>query len=258
MIGLEYIVNLYNTQFKDIAETLGVSKQVVNGWIKGRYKISKKHLPKLSQIFNIPENYFQKELTELEKLEIQKLKLSNEVINYEYVDTITNEKGEETKITKVIREGVDISSLKYIDLQKKITIVEDDIKEIVNEKMEEKFAISFDAGICEGNDILNLYSKFNKVIKHGGIRIDVIDDILNGMIIYQEDATSKSLHKNSLNKKITKTIQKEQLIKNEEDKLLWKQQQEEFMQEQLNEYSGENSISEEEIEKNKTLSNLFK
>lgn len=75
MIGLEYICKIHDIQFKDVAIELRISKQVVNGWIKERYLISEKHLPKLNNMFNVTEEYFQKELTEVDKLRLQKLKL---------------------------------------------------------------------------------------------------------------------------------------------------------------------------------------
>lgn len=89
MIGLEYILKLFEIPQQESAEELGVSKQVVNGWIKGRYNISKKHLPKLVEMFNIPEDYFQKELNDICKLKIQKIKILSECkklgINFEEI-----------------------------------------------------------------------------------------------------------------------------------------------------------------------------
>ncbi|WP_061312566.1 helix-turn-helix domain-containing protein [Clostridium botulinum] len=79
MIGLEYVLNLYNMQHQELAEKLGIRKQNINLWIKGKQGVSKKHLPKLSEIFNLPEEYFQKELTELDKIIIQKVKLQKDI-----------------------------------------------------------------------------------------------------------------------------------------------------------------------------------
>ncbi|WP_156289873.1 helix-turn-helix domain-containing protein [Oceanobacillus salinisoli] len=79
MIGLEYILDLYGMQHIELAEKLGIKKQNINLWIKGRQNISKKHLPTLENIFGIEDKYFSKELTELEKLEIQKEKLKRDL-----------------------------------------------------------------------------------------------------------------------------------------------------------------------------------
>ena len=75
MIGLEYILNLYNMQHIELAEKLGIKKQNINMWIKRKQNIPKKYLPTLEKIFGIDQEYFSKELDEIEKLEIQKQKL---------------------------------------------------------------------------------------------------------------------------------------------------------------------------------------
>lgn len=79
MIGLEYILSLYNMQHIELAEKLGIKKQNINLWIKGKQKISKKYLPVLEELFNIKQEYFNKELTDIDKLEIQKEKLKKDL-----------------------------------------------------------------------------------------------------------------------------------------------------------------------------------
>lgn len=66
-------------QHIELAEKLGIKKQNINLWIKGKQNISKKHLPTLEGIFGIEAKYFSKELTDLEKLEIQKEKLKSDL-----------------------------------------------------------------------------------------------------------------------------------------------------------------------------------
>lgn len=79
MIGLEYILNLYNMQHIELAEKLGIKKQNINLWIKQKQNIPKKYLPILEEIFNLDRKYFTKELDEIDKLEIQKEKLKSEL-----------------------------------------------------------------------------------------------------------------------------------------------------------------------------------
>ena len=79
MIGLEYILGLYNMQHIDLAEHLGLKKQNINLWIKGKQNIPPKYLPILQELFHVDAPYFTKELTEIEKLEIQKEKLKFEL-----------------------------------------------------------------------------------------------------------------------------------------------------------------------------------
>lgn len=79
MIGLEYILGLYNMQHIELAVKLGIKKQNINLWIKGKQKIPKKYLPVLEEFFGIKKEYFMKELNEIEKLEIQKEKLKKDI-----------------------------------------------------------------------------------------------------------------------------------------------------------------------------------
>lgn len=79
MKGLEYILYIYDTQHQSLADKFGIRKQNINKWVKGKQSIPKKYLPELEKIFEIPEEYFQKELTDIDKLFIQDMKLKNEL-----------------------------------------------------------------------------------------------------------------------------------------------------------------------------------
>ena len=79
MIGLEYILNLYNLQHIELAEKLGIKKQNINMWVKGRQNIPKKYLPVLEELFGIDQSYFGHELSEIDQLEIQKEKLKRDL-----------------------------------------------------------------------------------------------------------------------------------------------------------------------------------
>ena len=77
--GLEYILALYDMQHIQLAEYLGIKKQNINLWIKGKQNIAKKYLPILEELFGIKQEYFNKEIDEIDKLEIQKEKLKKEL-----------------------------------------------------------------------------------------------------------------------------------------------------------------------------------
>ena len=79
MIGLEYILNLYNLQHIELAEKLGIKKQNINMWVKGRQNIPKKYLPVLEELFGIDQSYFGRELSVIDQLEIQKEKLKRDL-----------------------------------------------------------------------------------------------------------------------------------------------------------------------------------
>lgn len=66
-------------QHIDLADKLGIKKQNINMWIKGKQNIPKKYFPVLEEMFGINAVYFSKELTDLDKLEIQKEKLKRDL-----------------------------------------------------------------------------------------------------------------------------------------------------------------------------------
>lgn len=66
-------------QHVELAERLGIRKQNINMWIKGKQNIPKKYIPILEEIFGLKKEYFTKELDEIDKLEIQKEKLKRDL-----------------------------------------------------------------------------------------------------------------------------------------------------------------------------------
>lgn len=79
MIGLEFLLGLYNMQHVELAEQLGIKKQNINMWVKQKQSIPKKYLPVLAELFSIDKELLSKELSEIEKLEIQKEKLKKDL-----------------------------------------------------------------------------------------------------------------------------------------------------------------------------------
>ena len=67
IIGLEYILTLYEMQHIDLANKLGIKKQNINMWIKGKQKVLKKYLPILEDLFCIDKEYFSKDIDEIDK-----------------------------------------------------------------------------------------------------------------------------------------------------------------------------------------------
>ncbi|WP_061312565.1 transcriptional regulator [Clostridium botulinum] len=138
MIGLEYICELYSKSYNSVAEELGISRQSVNGWLKRTRPIPKKYLPKLSNMFELPEEYFYKELTEEEKKNVEKEKIFFDIgkivdliMEYDEVKEMLEEKTVEEHIDYVeaIYYGV-IDTIEYV-VNKKTPDME--CKEIVNE-----------------------------------------------------------------------------------------------------------------------------
>lgn len=144
MNGLEYILGLYNMQHIELAQKLGIKKQNINMWIKGKQNIPKKYLPVLENLFKIKAEYFTKTLNEIDCLEIQKEKLKIEldpVINkhkiefsigeinnliekpiYDKEEINTIERNiEKAKLTQRFKESMDlVDNNPYIDTYKLI------------------------------------------------------------------------------------------------------------------------------------------
>lgn len=65
MIYLEYLLRKYHLQHKDLAEELGIRKQNINMWLKGKQNISKKYLPVLSKKFHVSYQCLEKDVEEV-------------------------------------------------------------------------------------------------------------------------------------------------------------------------------------------------
>lgn len=81
MHGLEYVCKFHNKKHTDLAGDLGgIATQNITAWITNRRKIPKERLDALSAQFNIDKKYLVIEnLTDIEKLEIEKILLQNEL-----------------------------------------------------------------------------------------------------------------------------------------------------------------------------------
>ena len=64
MNGLEFLLKHNNIQQTELAEKIGVSKQLISIWIKGTRPIAKTHLPKLCEILNTSESFLKKNIDE--------------------------------------------------------------------------------------------------------------------------------------------------------------------------------------------------
>jgi plasmid maintenance system antidote protein VapI len=131
MIGLEYILNLYDVQHQTLAEKLGIKKQNINLWVKGKQSISKKYLPVLSEMFGVDEMYFQKELNELDRLILQKEKLQKDIepVIIGYQQQLSFENEDEPDLIEI--PIYDTSEMNEIEFQIEKAKVLDGFREIL-------------------------------------------------------------------------------------------------------------------------------
>ncbi|MED4699560.1 helix-turn-helix transcriptional regulator [Lysinibacillus capsici] len=86
MGGLSLILREFNMTSKDLADVLGITRQSLNDWVRGKRNIPSVRLKEMIEFFNLTEEYFLKdedEYTEVERLEVKKsyLKKTNKLIN---------------------------------------------------------------------------------------------------------------------------------------------------------------------------------
>ena len=70
-IGLEYITKIFGGSYTDVAKRLEITPQTVSDWIRGKRKIPSSKIDDLARLFKMDKQLFQKELTEVDKIEIE-------------------------------------------------------------------------------------------------------------------------------------------------------------------------------------------
>lgn len=199
MIGLEYICGLYNKKHSALAEELGISRQVVNIWIKGKRPIGKKHIPKLVETFNIPEGYFQKEVDEIDKLKIQQIKHENEYIGFEdtYIDSET--------VEEVVFWCEDSNHESYRELlayEIKVKELHKNLQQTINNELksddDEAHAEELQ---YESEKLIDVYTELVNIIQESPKSgKDMLRRIITGIRVYQgkdksEDQLSKDIYR---------------------------------------------------------------
>jgi len=99
---LKYISQTFQIPLAEVATQLGVKRQTVNEWVgKRRKQIPEKHIVKLSEIFQLDEKWFRKQiLSGSERLELQRIYIDRNATFIEYEDYFTDDEGNVHEITK--------------------------------------------------------------------------------------------------------------------------------------------------------------
>lgn len=109
--GLIFIRKLHDLSLEGLSEKLDVSLQTVHKWEKKQRPIPQQRLEQLEELFNIDKFYFTKEdLTKLDQLRIQKIKLeqsSKNDSNRDIIEKIENEILKE-ELKQKLSEAVDV------------------------------------------------------------------------------------------------------------------------------------------------------
>lgn len=206
MIGLAYLLDINNLQHKQLAEMLGVGKATISSWINGKRLISVKHYEKLKDIFKVPEEYFQKELTELDKLNLQKMKIESDMFQYTYKDVIWDNETQQEVEVEHIGTNIPYEQIEILDLNIREKKVFNNINTLITDRTENaKDECDY---INKKSEVLEIFEILVEVMDEEYIPDGRIKDILDSIKI----VNGKILANRLFVKKLSAVI-KEQIIR---------------------------------------------
>lgn len=207
IIGFEYICNLYTVKYTEIADELDISKQTINSWVSGRRKIPNKHLETLAKKFEISQEYFQKELDDIDKLKIQKIKIENEMVEIEYEDTAIDEQtGEEYTYTRTCLDSGEEFYLQHLTYEIKEKELYDKIKKTLSNCFNDN-EDSMYGGLNDAWTLLEDFHKFIDIINDKKVNQNTIRKILRAIGL----AYGKGFDSDRLVRKIVEAIKEEEV-----------------------------------------------
>lgn len=206
MLGITYIRKLFNMSMEDLATKLNVSKQTISKWENNKIAISKERLQQLENSFDIPQEYFQKELNEIDRLIIQKMKMENEIVEIEYEDTVVDEEtGEECTVTRTYLDGVDEFYLQHITYEIKENELYENIKRTLGNCFNND-EDSRDGGLNDAWNLLEDFQKFADIMNMENVNRNTIRKILKAIYL----SYRKGFDSDIFVKKIIKAIKEEE------------------------------------------------
>lgn len=106
-MSLEEVLKINEMSNSDLAKELDILRGNVHNWTKGKRKIPLKYIEKLCRIFDLPEEFFLRELSEEERVIVKKKYIERlmDKSSFEYEDTIINGNGEEEVVTRAYVDG---------------------------------------------------------------------------------------------------------------------------------------------------------
>ncbi|WP_373892802.1 helix-turn-helix domain-containing protein [Virgibacillus sp. CBA3643] len=107
--SLRYIASTFNLSMSQIAREINVTPQTINDWTNGKRNIPEKRLKQLASYFDLPEEYFQKELLSSEKFEIQKKYIANDELRHSEVAFLSGQQ-EKAKLIERFTDALEHDS----------------------------------------------------------------------------------------------------------------------------------------------------
>jgi transcriptional regulator with XRE-family HTH domain len=191
MIGLEFIINIDKISSTELSDKLGIAKQNISRWISGDRKIPQKYLPLLEQIFNLPQEYFQKELNLLEMTTIARKNLQSEVNFQPVIEKFLSTGLNEQEMLKMFQ-------VKYLRNQEELLVVMDDIYKLMDS----------DIDFLDMDFIIDAFKSMVEITRLEKMDVNVLNHILD-TILHNKPS------KNSENDEYIKSFKKRGLSEEE-------------------------------------------
>lgn len=224
MIGLEFIRKLNGDTTVTLAEKLSVTNALISQWENQKKPIPNKRLEKLSEIYDIPKEYFSRELTRLEQLKIERKKMSEEydktVVDY-YEDAVdTNGNIIENVHFQTGDDGI-MLCIRSLDSE----IQEEKLIKLIRETIGNSYSDSsyydedFDSFIEKKYMDMRLISKFIKLMKNNTsmFLVYVLKAIEISDLNYSDEWGETPASKNTLVKQLAEVLKEYRLKKKQEE-----------------------------------------
>lgn len=212
MIGLEYIRKNNGDTVEALATKLNITKSLVSQWENGRKPIPAKRLTELSKIYGIPEKYFSKELTKIEKLKIERKRLSDyydsSVVEYEEPIAFDVNGNLIENATFISGDRNTAEAIRFTELEIKIEQLLQKIRNTIhnsNIDYDDEFTDS-DSIIDTQEQNLGLFNKFNSLLKENDAMF--LAYILRAVELSNDDSWGENprLDRNGLTGRVLKAI----------------------------------------------------
>lgn len=200
IIGLEKVINVFNFNANQIAKKIGVSRQTVYEWIKGKRKIPKDRLEQLSEIpefKNLNKDLFQKEIDKVDELEIERAYFQH--LSAKHTEELVDEEGIPFALDPYHQDRLAIELLMERERELKITkslLQDDSYLEELNSFSNERYLIAL--------------ATLNGTFQQKNVeKIEAVTELLR--FINMNDMT------NELNKDLKELLQKHDMFSGEDD-----------------------------------------
>lgn len=227
MIGLEYIRTTFGDTTTTLSQKLGISNVNISQWENGKKPIPDKRLDELHAIYQIPKNYFSKELSKLEELKVKWIKAHKELEESfveieEPIEFDSNMKP--TKYATFNRCDENLSKhLREIQFKIEVETVIEEVREVVNNNLD-KTIEDYNCRVDVMSANVDLVHKFVSLMKHNDI--EFLSCIIKAVELSNNDSYCEN-SQNNTNSLIDKLV---------DDICEWKKAEKERLEAEYKEY----------------------